>query len=80
MEKRLAETPNRVIKRGIATGKPYKCELLEVSLVIEKILAILELIEDEASLEAIYWFAERRLVQEPVKEEPPHESTALRPL
>ncbi|HNW87733.1 MAG TPA: hypothetical protein PKJ47_12435 [Candidatus Limiplasma sp.] len=43
---------------------------------IEKILAILELIEDEAALEAIYWFAERRLVQEPVKEEPTHGQTA----
>lgn len=33
----------------------------------EKILAMLEQIEDESELESIYWFVERLLVQETPK-------------
>jgi len=35
--------------------------------VFEKILTLLEQIEDESDLESIYWYVERMLVQEETK-------------
>ena len=66
MAKATPRLQNAALRMVLGTN----VNLLEVSLVVEQILAILEQIEDETVLETIYWFAERQLVQESDKRSP----------